>query len=190
MVLLGVTILGTFVGTLTAVEAKAWLPTISARLLRATVAHFPTELPTETRARWIEEIEADLGSLADRPFGGVLFALRLRLKGGRDLAAQLALDQAMGEMAPITLPEADEPMARPPVVDEAKSWRALLQILVERQVDALVEPWTEAERRRLLTQLLLLAWANPHGRARVSESPAMQRRFIRALLGLLAEEAW
>jgi hypothetical protein len=90
------TIVGTVIGTLLAIEAKAWMPFLSRHLMRATFAHFPDGLDEPLVARWSEEIEADLHRYRDRPLGGLIFALRLRLKGGRDLAAELALQAALG----------------------------------------------------------------------------------------------
>lgn len=90
-----ITIVATVVGTLVALEAKAWMPYLSRRLLRATFADFPDGLDEPLVARWSEEIEGDLYRYGDRPLGGLIFALRLRLKGGRDLAAELALQAAL-----------------------------------------------------------------------------------------------
>jgi hypothetical protein len=95
MILLAITIIGTFLGTIGALEAKAWMPYLTVRLVRTTIARFPDGLKEEMRSRWAEEIEADVASYDDRPLGGVLFAFRLRLKGGRELAAQLALHAAL-----------------------------------------------------------------------------------------------
>jgi hypothetical protein len=60
----------------------------------------PKELSTNLRERWTSEIEADLASFHDRPLSGFVFALRVRLKGGRDLAAELALQQAIARGRP------------------------------------------------------------------------------------------
>jgi hypothetical protein len=111
MVLLAITILGTFLGTVLAVEAKAWMPHLSACLVRATIARFPDGIDEDMRARWTEEIEADLAGYGDRPLGGILFGLRLRLKGGRELCAQLALQAALD--AGSRASQAEQPAAEP-----------------------------------------------------------------------------
>jgi hypothetical protein len=102
MTLLVLTLIATFLGTLLAVEAKAWMPYLAARLVRATIARFPGGLDEETASRWREEIEADLASYEDRPFGSLLFALRLRRRGGKALAAELALEQELDASKPTT----------------------------------------------------------------------------------------
>lgn len=80
---------------LAASEAKAWLPYLSARLVRLTLAKMPDGLNQAMRQRWSEEIESDLDRFRDRPLGGLLFALRLYRKGSRTLAAELMLGQAL-----------------------------------------------------------------------------------------------
>lgn len=95
MDLLLITILGTVIGTLLAVEAKAWMPYLSARMVRSTLDGMPTELDDEMRLRWGEEIEGDLNAYSDRPLGELQFAVRLRRKGGRQLAAELMLDRVL-----------------------------------------------------------------------------------------------
>jgi hypothetical protein len=69
IVLLAIAIVGTFVGGLLVLEANAWLPYSSSRLLGRTLARLPEGLDAATRARWSEEIEADLASYEDRPSG-------------------------------------------------------------------------------------------------------------------------
>ena len=83
---------GTIVGTVLALEALAWMPHMSRRLVRRALEKLPDDLPSELAARWWEEIEADLESYSERPVGGLLFALTLSLRGGKRLAAELALD--------------------------------------------------------------------------------------------------
>lgn len=95
MGLLTITILGTAVGTLVALEAKSWMSYLSAKLVRSTLDTMPAELDGEIRSRWREEVEGDLDSYADRPFAGLLFSLRLRRRGGRRLAAELMLDHVL-----------------------------------------------------------------------------------------------
>jgi hypothetical protein len=85
----------TLLGSILALEARAWLPHLSRRLVSRAMKKFPRELPLHLRKRWTEEIEADLASFHDRPLSGLVFAFRVWLKGGRDLAAELALQQAM-----------------------------------------------------------------------------------------------
>ncbi|MFP5388410.1 MAG: hypothetical protein ACLGG5_03830, partial [Thermoleophilia bacterium] len=97
MGLLLITIIGTALGTLLALEAKSWMPYLSARLVRSTVDGMPPELDGEMRSRWREEIEGDLSSYLERPLAGLLFALRLRRRGGRRLAAELMLSHVLGE---------------------------------------------------------------------------------------------
>lgn len=102
MELLAYTIVGTVIGTLLAIEAKAWLPYLSAGLVRSTLRKMPDALDHEFRSRWSEEIESDLASYDDRPLGGFLFALRLRRRGGKRLAAELALEQTLSTPEPVT----------------------------------------------------------------------------------------
>lgn len=88
--LLALTILGTVIGTILAVEASAWMPHLGRRLVRSALSRFPDGLPAEVRARWAEEIEADFASFADRPWGGLVFAIGVRWRGARRLAVELA----------------------------------------------------------------------------------------------------
>lgn len=90
-VLLGV------VGGVLAVEFTAWVTHGSAWLVARTVSCLPEQLDDSTRERWSEEIEADFAELADRPLAGLMFALRLRLRGARRLAAALALIERLKE---------------------------------------------------------------------------------------------
>lgn len=101
MDLLAYTIVGTVIGTLLAIEAKAWLPYISASIVRSVLGKMPEPLDDQLRSRWSEEIEADLTQYDDRPLGGFLFALRLRRRGGKRLAEELALEQALSTSRPI-----------------------------------------------------------------------------------------
>lgn len=94
LLLLLVTVVGTIVGTVLAMEAWASTPHMSRWLLRKTVSRFPADLPEVLADRWAKELDADLASFEDRRIVGLLFALRLRLKGGPTLAAQLALAHA------------------------------------------------------------------------------------------------
>lgn len=96
MGLLLITVIGTVVGTFLAIEAKAWMPYLSGKLVRFTLNRMPDELPDQSRSRWEEEIEGDLASYADRPLGGLVFAVNIARKGGRRLAAELVLQQALG----------------------------------------------------------------------------------------------
>jgi len=118
--------LATLLGTLLALEAKAWLPRLSRRLIAGAVARFPADLRAADRDRWRREIESDLAAFDDRPLGGLAFALRVRFKGGRDLAAELALAEKIAE------PEqaAEPPPSSPPMTEgevslsfEAGRWR-------------------------------------------------------------------
>ncbi len=95
MDILFLSLIGTVAGTVLALEVLTWMPHVSRRLLERTIAEFPEELPGKQRARWAEEIEADLASFADRPLGGLQFALKLRRQGGRSLAAELALQSTL-----------------------------------------------------------------------------------------------
>ena len=96
--------LATLLGTLLALEAKAWLPYVGRWLIAGTTRHFPDGIDVATRERWLREIEADFETFGDRPLGGLLFALRVRLKGGRDLAAELALAEKIEEAEDSTEP--------------------------------------------------------------------------------------
>jgi hypothetical protein len=87
--LLALTVIGTVVGTIVAVEASAWMPHLSRRVLRSALSRLPQDLPPEVRVRWIEEIEADFACFADRPWGGLAFALGVRRKGAKRLATEL-----------------------------------------------------------------------------------------------------
>lgn len=92
-----ITLVGTVAGTILAVEAQAWMPYVSRWLLKRTLAELPPELPEDLLARWREEIEADFQTYATRPLGGLWFALGLRRKGGRCLAAELTLQAALAQ---------------------------------------------------------------------------------------------
>jgi hypothetical protein len=100
MSLLLITIVGTFGGGLLVLEANAWMPYLSSKLLKGTLARLPEQLDATTRARWAEEIEADLAGYEDRPLGGLLFALGVRWRGGKDLAAELALGERLAQGQP------------------------------------------------------------------------------------------
>jgi hypothetical protein len=71
------------------------VPYVSRKLVRSMLAEMPEGLDRQTRSRWVEEIEADLASYDDRPLGGLTFAIRLRRRGGRQLAAELMLNQVL-----------------------------------------------------------------------------------------------
>jgi hypothetical protein len=97
-------LLGVLGGVL-AVELAAWIPHGSAWLVGRTLSRLPGALDGLTRDRWSEEIEADFATFADRPLAGLMFALRLRLRGARRLAAALALAERLkgpGEDVPRT----------------------------------------------------------------------------------------
>jgi hypothetical protein len=96
MALLTLTIVGTFAGTMLALEAKAWAPYVSARLLAAAIDRFPDGLDSGMRRRWGEELEADLAGYGDRPLGGLVFAIGVWRRGGKGLAAELALQEVVG----------------------------------------------------------------------------------------------
>jgi len=85
------------VGGLLAVEAAGWIPHWSAWLVARTLMSLPEALDEPTRYRWSEEIEADFGVFVDRPLGGLMFALGLRLRGARRLAAALALSERLAQ---------------------------------------------------------------------------------------------
>jgi hypothetical protein len=106
--------LATLLGTLLALEAKAWLPFLSRRLIAGAVARFPADLRADDRDRWRREIESDLAAFDDRPLGGLAFALRVRFKGGKDLAAELALAEKIAE--PEQAPE-PRPPSPPPTTE-------------------------------------------------------------------------
>jgi len=91
MDLLVLTLAGTLIGTVLAVEAVAWLPYVSRALVAMALDEFPEDLSEDKTARWAKEIKADLASLEDRPIGGLYFAVGVCLKGGKRLAAELAL---------------------------------------------------------------------------------------------------
>lgn len=99
MEILILTIVGTVIGTVLAIEAKAWMPYVGSRLVRGTLERMPRGLEEQMRSRWAEEIEADHATLADRPVGGLVFAVGLCLKGGRRLAAELALQEAVAPLS-------------------------------------------------------------------------------------------
>jgi hypothetical protein len=90
----------TLLGSLLALEARAWLPHVSRRLISQATKQLPKALSVDLRQRWAAEIEADLASFQDRPLSGFVFALRVRAKGGRDLAAELALQHAIAQDRP------------------------------------------------------------------------------------------
>jgi hypothetical protein len=92
MVFLVVTAIGTALGTILAVEAQAWMPHLSKRLLRKAISRLDVDLSPERRGRWVEEIEADFDTYEGRPVGGLVFAIRLRLSGTKDLVRQLNED--------------------------------------------------------------------------------------------------
>jgi hypothetical protein len=103
-----VTIVGTIIGTILAVEARCWMPHVSFWLVRVTLAKLPDGLDGQIRSRWSEEIESDLASFDDRPLGGLLFALRLWRRGGRRLGAELALGEGLDEGRELEEPQAGE----------------------------------------------------------------------------------
>ncbi|HEX5929425.1 MAG TPA: hypothetical protein VFY48_08530 [Solirubrobacterales bacterium] len=86
-------VVGTAIGTVLAMEAWASAPHVGAWLVRGTIGGFPDAVPRGDRVRWAEEIEGDFATFRDRRLAGLVFALRLRIKGGRKLAAELALAQ-------------------------------------------------------------------------------------------------
>jgi hypothetical protein len=95
LVLFAVTVFATVIGTVLALEAQAWAPYVSRLLVRLAVARLQADMPRSLRERWVEEIEADAASFADRPLGGLVFSLLLWRKGGRELAGELALREAL-----------------------------------------------------------------------------------------------
>lgn len=103
-----VTLIATVVGTVLAFEAQAWAPYVTRRLLRKAFARFPGDLPAGTRARWMEEIEADANGFDDRPLGGLAFAFRLWRRGGRELSGELALRQVREARVPASSEATDE----------------------------------------------------------------------------------
>lgn len=113
MTILIVTAIGTIVGTIVALEARAWMPHLSRRLLRETVDRLAGELPAGLALRWSEEMEADFATYESRPLGGIVFAVGLRLRGGRNLPAQLA-PELDGDSDPIP-PEVDSAIPVLPV---------------------------------------------------------------------------
>jgi hypothetical protein len=87
----------TLLGTLLALEAKAWMPHLGRWLVARAIARFPSEIDPSVRQRWEQEIRVDFAEFSDRPLGGLLFASRVLLKGGRDLAAELALEEKLAQ---------------------------------------------------------------------------------------------
>lgn len=127
MEILVFTIIGTVIGTVLAIEAKAWMPYVGFRLVRATLERMPEGLEEQICSRWAEEIEADHAALADRPIGGLMFAVRLRLKGGRRLAGELALHDAV--VSPRALGADRQPMAGWTKTDQQKARELLATAL-------------------------------------------------------------
>lgn len=91
-----VTVIATVVGTVLALEAWAWLPHLSQRLLRKMINRLPEELPEDLASRWSEEIEADFETYQGRRIGGLVFAVGLWVNGGRKLLDQLTADADEG----------------------------------------------------------------------------------------------
>ncbi len=102
LILIVATIVGTAIGTVLAMEAWASAPHVGGWLMRGTIDGFPETVPAGDRARWAEELGGDFATFEDRRLAGLAFALRLRIKGGRRLAGELALAQLS---APDTLLE-------------------------------------------------------------------------------------
>ena len=97
MDVLVLTIVGTLIGTVLAIEANAWMPHLSGWLVRRALAQMPKGLDQQMRSRWGEEIEGDLDSYSNRPLGGLIFAVGVACRGGRRLAAELMLEQALAK---------------------------------------------------------------------------------------------
>lgn len=93
LVLIFATVLGTVVGTVLALEAWSSVPHVGRALVRSTIEGFPAAVPEEQRQRWGEELEADFLMYDERRLAGLAFAIRLRVRGGRSLAGELALVQ-------------------------------------------------------------------------------------------------
>jgi hypothetical protein len=101
-------------------EAKAWLPYLSQRLLRRTLASFPLELPEDVRLRWVEEIEGDFSCLRDRPMGAFAFAINVWRKGARHLAEELSFQEKLATSG--SPRRGADPLS-------ADSWQALVALM-------------------------------------------------------------
>jgi hypothetical protein len=188
MSLLLITIFGTFAGTMLALEAKAWAPQVSARVLRVAVGRFPAELEEEVRSRWTEEIEADLASYDDRPLGGLLFVLRLLCRGGRELAAELALQQALANsQGSEQVGQRDGEKRAPASTVEAKIWRALLLHYIDQQIDEATSRQGVAERNRVLASIFVRIVSDPRVAAQLRADGTAKHKFVRALALMIAE---
>lgn len=145
-----VTLIATVVGTVLAFEAQAWAPHVTRRLLRKAFAQFPGDLPADMRARWTEEIEADVAGFDDRPLGGLAFAFRLWRRGGPELAGELALRQVSGAKAAAQSQASSEAPAPqpPPEADLFKQYTLHVHHYRRMAVreDGLWHPLVEAEK--------------------------------------------
>jgi hypothetical protein len=124
------------VGSILAFEARAWMPHLSRWLVAQAIRRLPGDLKIELRQRWAEEIRADLVAFDDRPVGGLIFALRVRLKGGRDLAAELALQQALQSEEDVAAEETKQQVEgsrAQPVVDFP--WESLSLLALMNQLE-------------------------------------------------------
>ncbi|HEY3491372.1 MAG TPA: hypothetical protein VGK43_00370, partial [Solirubrobacterales bacterium] len=144
MILL-VTVIATVVGTILALEAWAWVPHLSSQLLRRTIDSLSEGLPPDQSARWAEEVEADFETYQSRRIGGLVFAVRFRLSGGRGLLEELS-SEADAEPDPgdlqasrvIPKPAFDHPVAEPapmPAVEAPLRRTLRRHLLVERMVE-------------------------------------------------------
>lgn len=89
------TVIGTVIATALVSEGGACLTRLNRRVVRRVLSQFPEQLPGHLRCRWSEEIEADLESYSKQPLRGLWFALTLRRRGARRLAAELLLEVAL-----------------------------------------------------------------------------------------------
>lgn len=108
------TIIGTVVATAVVSEGAPLLSRLSIRIVRQVLDRLPDQLPSEDRERWREEIEADAATYAKRPLASLGFALNLRRKGARRLAAELLLRAAL-----VPEPQPQQNGDRPPPADRA-----------------------------------------------------------------------
>ncbi len=135
-----------------------------------------------------EEIESDLSSFDDRPLSGLLFALRLRFKGGRDLAAELSLEQTLSGNSVTRGADGEKPPVTSRILIDANVFSVLLRRYLDQQLDGMIKrQLVGAERRTLIAAALKQVVADPRVIANGSGDPVAQRRFLLMLVLLIAE---